>query len=327
MSDERLDVALRYMLRTGGRVRLVALDGDDGAAVREVRPFKETAQIVLLRASTLAQWRTGDRFDLVVGAAVRVARMSTARCAHWLDCLGCGAALDAHSCIAAISAEGAVWRADASLADRPTAFVFAHCAACRNAAHWGAAVLAHSQFAPPPPRVAAVETSVATFHATYESLCAAMHTRELSMLSLHPYARERAAFRHMPDHRALPMAQRRCAARHCGVVFTHGMRYEIACADALANTMALSITALHCPGSAACDAAVRDDARALFAHFSRSDVDVGRASVPHCFHCGATEPAALCTRCNVVPYCSAECESGGWPTHRELCTALTGGGQ
>ena len=42
--------------------------------------------------------------------------------------------------------------------------------------------------------------------------------------------------------------------------------------------------------------------------------------MPECAYCGNNKPEFVCSRCNVMHYCSPECQSGDWELHKNCCS-------
>lgn len=320
------------MLRTGGR--LVIMTPESDKPYSEYTAVRDDAWVALLKRQDVIQCQRTGSVEFVTMNGKSAIALPRDMLAALLDCLGCGAALAAHMQLYAVSFEACTPK-DTTKLPAPgarVAFAFAHCAGCRDAAHAGALDASFALFTPRLP-IRVPRAHKLTVHAAHEALCAAMHDRKFNSLRLHPYAQEFRAARHVLDHQALPMPQRRCAARECGTLFTHGMRYEISCTDVcFDNGGSLSVTALRCMGNARCDESIKRDMVVLLQTLGRREttsaevvVNPGEGdfkrpvSLRQCAECDAANAAFRCARCRSISYCSRACQMAHWPAHKRQC--------
>jgi len=329
MSDDYpIDVALRYMLRSGEQITICTPDGGDEPAF-VFKPFKQEAQVVVLVKATFdTAFVASSTFNVMVMKAHQAAFMNAAQCREDFDCIVCGARIGTTSVFAALCAENCLKNDKSALPDVPTAFVFAHCPRCRDEAHWRATFCAATQFSPRSPVEAPPGAKVST-HVSHEALCAAVHREQLSVIFRHPYAHTSFNIADVVDHRSLPMYERRCAARECGKLFTHNTEYRISSTEATdgrKTTMAVSM--LHCLDNTCRDSATREIANMLTGDKSGSQlpfetVFVNSKVFPRservCASCSQPGNLLYCAGCRGTVYCSPACQRKEWKTHRKLC--------
>lgn len=301
-------------------------------SLEHMQPFTEGAYTFLFcfkRNKIVANRRSSDAKMMLASAAVLLSRTALS---EWMDCIVCGNKIDGETIFAAVSAEGCLTTDYYRDYPSDVALVVAHCAACRDEAHWALLVLLSAYFVP----TQEMAVPRLTTHVSHEALCAAMGVFLFGAVRGHPYTKVHHTAHHLIDHAALPAPQRRCAARECGAFFVQGSCYNVLSFDTMLvePRLVTTTTWLSCVGNDTCRQSVKRDVEVLMIamlvgqEFSFGELTNlgGRAfKVPFqrgvCAQCAKPDDM-LCAGCQRVNYCSEGCQRVDWPSHKAVCKRL-----